>query len=158
MAVVFKDFSIDVKTEINDTTIAWLYTWANEIASTAQRSCSMEGDAGSQLRGSYRADVNSGAGQAKIGTPLEAGYWEEWGTGEYAVHGDGRKGWWLYKDGYHGNGGKVWTEQRAKAIAAASRGKFHATNGRRPNFTLEKSFNANKSKAIADLERMLRGL
>ena len=158
MAVVFKDFSVDVKAEINDTTIGWLYTWAEEIASNAKRNCALDGEAGTQLRGSYRAEVNETAGKARIGTPLEAGYWEEWGTGEYAAHGDGRKGWWLYKEGYHGKGGKTYTEKRAKAIERSSRGKFKATNGRRPNYTLEKAFKDNESKAKADLQRLLRGL
>lgn len=157
MAVVFEDYSIEVKAELNDTTIAWLNTWANEIASTAKRTCAMDGDAGTQLRGSYRADVNAGAGEAQIGTPLESGYWEEFGTGEYAVNGDGRQGWWVYKDGYQGNGGKVLTEAEAKAIAARDP-SLHATNGRPANYTLEKSFTVVKPKAIADLENKLRGL
>ena len=157
MAVVFKDFSMEVKAEINDTTIGWLYAWANEIASTAKRTCALDGEEGTQLRGSYRADVNENAGKAKIGTPLEAGYWEEWGTGEYAAHGDGRKGWWVYKDGYQGNGGKVLTEKEAKGIAASDP-TVHATNGRKPNYTLEKAFKTNEAKAIADLKRLLGGL
>lgn len=157
MAVVFEDYSIEVKAELNDTTIAWLNTWANEIASTAKRTCAMDGDAGTQLRGSYRADVNAGAGEAQIGTPLESGYWEEFGTGEYAVNGDGRQGWWVYKDGYQGNGGKVLTESEAKAIAARDP-SLHATNGRPANYTLEKAFTLNRAKAVADLENKLRGL
>ena len=167
MAVVFKDFSVDVKAEINDTTIGWLYTWAEEIASNAKRNCALDGEAGTQLRGSYRAEVNETAGKARIGTPLEAGYWEEWGTGEYAAHGDGRKGWWLYKEGYPETRALVLKtaermgyqfKKRAKAIERSSRGKFKATNGRRPNYTLEKAFKTNESKAKADLERLLRGL
>ena len=157
MAVVFQDFSIEVKADLNDITIAWLNTWANEIASMAKRTCSMDGDAGVQLRGSYRADVNAGAGKAEIGTSLESGYWEEFGTGEYAVNGDGRKGWWIYKDGYQGGGGKQLTEMEAKA-AAAREPSVHATNGRHPMATLEKAFTANRYKAIADLENKLRGL
>ena len=155
MAVEFKDFSIKVKTELNDTTIAWLYETANEIASHAKRNCAMDGDIGSQLRDSYRANVNDGKGEAKIGTSLEAGYWEEWGTGEYAAHGDGRKGWWIYSDKVKGNGGKKRTERQAKAIAASDP-TLHATNGRRPSYTLEKAFKANQSKAIANLERKLK--
>jgi len=157
MAVVFEDYSIKVKATLNDTTIAWLHEAANEIASQAQRSCAMDGEVGSQLRGSYRADVNDGKGEAKIGTPLEAGYWEEWGTGEHAAHGDGRKGWWVYKDGYKGNGGKTRTERQAKAIAASDP-TLHATNGREPNYTLEKAFIKTKPKAIAELERRLKGM
>lgn len=157
MAVEFQDFSIQVKAELNDTTKAWLHTWANEIASKAKDTVQMDGEQGVQLRKSYRADVDDGAGVAQIGTPLESGYWEEYGTGEYAVHGDGRKGWWVYKDGYQGSGGKVLTEQEAKAIAASDP-SLHASNGREPSYTLEKAFTAVKPKAIADLESKLRGM
>ena len=78
-------------------------------------------------------------------------------TGEYAVHGDGRKGWWVYKDGYKGNGGKQLTEAQAKAIAAR-KSNVHATNGRKPAATLEKAFTSVKPKAEADLENRLKGL
>lgn len=157
MAVQFIDNSIEVKAELNEKTIGWLHTWANEIAATAKRECAMDGDEGVQLRKSYRAEVDEGAGEAQVGTHLESGYWEENGTGEHAVNGDGRKGWWVYKDGYKGNGGKVLTEQEAKA-AAAGDPTLHATNGRPPNYTLEKSFIKNKPKAIADLESRLKGM
>ena len=157
MAVQFIDNSIVVKTALNDQTKAWLIEWANEVASQAARNCALDGDAGTQLRGSYRADVNGAGSKAEIGTSLEAGYWEELGTGAYAENGNGRPGWWVYKDGYQGNGGKQRTEAQAKAIAASDP-TLHATNGRRPNHTLEKSFITTKPKALADLERRLKGL
>lgn len=157
MSVEFKDYSMQVKAALNDTTKAWLNTWANEIAAQAKDNTQLDGDAGIELRKSYKADVDDGAGEAKIGTPLEAGYWEEYGTGEYAVHGDGRKGWWVYKDGYKGNGGKQLTEAQAKAIAAR-KPNVHATNGRKPAATLEKAFLFVKPKAEADLENRLKGL
>lgn len=157
MAVEFQDFSFEVKGELNEKSIAWLRTWSNEIASKARDTVQMDGPNGEQLHKSYRADVNEGAGVAQIGTPLESGYWEEYGTGEYAVHGDGRKGWWVYKDGYQGNGGKVLTEAEAKAIAATDP-SLHASNGREPSHTLEKAFIVTKPKAIADFERIMRGL
>lgn len=157
MSVEFKDFSIEVKAALNDITKGWLYTWANEIASKARDNTQMDGEQGVQLRRSYRADVDEGAGSAKVGTSLESGYWEEYGTGEYAVHGDGRKGWWVYKDGYQGNGGKVLTEDEAKAIAASDP-SLHASNGRKPSYTLEKAFTATKQKAVTDLENKLKGM
>lgn len=156
MSVEFKDYSIEVKAALNDITKGWLHTWANEIASQAKDNCTMTDDNG-QLKGSYRADVNDSVGSAKIGTPLESGYWEEYGTGEYAVHGDGRKGWWVYKDGYQGNGGKVLTEDEAKAIAARDP-SLHASNGRKPSYTLEKAFTETKPKAVTDLENKLKGM
>jgi hypothetical protein len=159
MAVEFQDFSFEVKAEINDTTIAWLKEWANEIASHAKDNCTTTDDNG-QLRRSYRAAVDEDNGEAKIGSDLESAYWEEFGTGEHAdTHKnggiEGRKGWWVYKDDYKGNGGDVLTEAEAKAIAAGDP-TLHATNGREPNYTLEKAFNANRNRAEADLEKRLK--
>lgn len=157
MGVVFQDFSFKVKADLNEKTVEWLHETANEIAAQAARNCVMDGEVGNQLRGSYATKVNAGAGEAQVGSTLEAAYWEELGTGEYAVNGDGRKGWWVYKDDYKGNGGKVLTEAEAKA-AAATDPTLHATNGRPPNYTLEKAFTTTKPKAIAALENKLRGL
>lgn len=160
MAVELKDNSINVKAALNDTTIAWLYEWANEITSHAKRNCQM--DDNGQLRGSYANIVDEAKGKATIGSPLESAYWEEFGTGSYADTSknggkQGRQGWWVYSDEVKGDGGKQRTEAQAKAIAASDP-KMHATNGREPNYTLEKAFTVNKPKAIADLERKLKGM
>lgn len=159
MSVEFKDYSVKVKAEINDITIAWLYEWANEITAHAQRNCKMD-DRG-QLRGSYANEINEGKGKAQIGTPLESGYWEEFGTGEYAAKGDGRKGWWVYIKGQASKGGGKTYHSQAEAEDAAkylrSKGlDAIATNGRKPNYTLQKAYTVNRSKAVADLEKKLR--
>lgn len=95
--VQFEDYSMNVKTEITEKAIQWLYEAATEIVSRAKRNCKMDDESGGkQLKGSYRYAVDEAKGEAQIGSPLESAFWEEWGTGEYAAHGDGRKGWWVY--------------------------------------------------------------
>lgn len=163
MAVEFQDFSFEVKAALNDKTIAWLRDTANEITSQAQRNCSTGESYSAQLKGSYSNNVNESKGEAQIGSPLEQAFWEEFGTGSHADTSKnggrpGRKGWWVYKDGYTGKGGRILTERQAKAMAAASDGSVHATNGREPNYTLETAFKTVKPKAIAQLERTLKGL
>ena len=96
--VDFKDFSVNVKAAINNTTIAWLHETANEVTAQAQRNCKMEEDTGKRLKGSYRNVVDDGKGEAQVGTPLEEGYWEEFGTGSHADMAKnggkrGRQGW-----------------------------------------------------------------
>lgn len=121
MSVKFQDFSLQVEAALNDETIAWLHTWSGEIASQAQRGCKMtRDDCGVDLRGSYANNVDESEGEATIGTPHEAGYWEEWGTGEYAYHGDGRKGWWVYIEGQASQGGgKSYSSKKEAEEAAA---------------------------------------
>lgn len=162
MAVELKDYSFEVKAEINDTTIAWLYKWANSIASHAKDNCQLDGDAGVELRKSYRAEVDETNGKAQIGTPLESGYWEEYGTGEHAVSDPHRTGWWVYIEGgsgYDGETNHYHSKEDAEYMAAYIRYKYGkpavATNGREPSYTLEKAFKAKKNKAIADMKKLL---
>jgi hypothetical protein len=165
MSVELKDYSFEVKAEINDATIAWLETWANSIASHAKDNCQLDGDAGVQLRKSYKALIDKVEGKAQIGTDLESGYWEEFGTGEHAVREPHRRGWWVYIEGgsgYEGETNYYHSKEDAEYMAAYIRYKYGkkavATNGRDPNYTLEKAFKAKKSKAITDLEKRLKGL
>ena len=165
--VEFKDFSIQVAEALNETTIKWLIETANEVTSQAQRNCAMEDDAGKRLKGSYANSVDKEEGVATVGTPLEEGYWEEFGTGSYAdttKNGgkQGRPGWWVYVKGQGPSATKskeYRDEDEAKAIAASMRADgldAYASNGRRPNYTLEKSFETTKNPAIAQLKRMLK--
>lgn len=160
--VEFKDYSMHVKAELDDTTMAWLHTWAPEIAAQAARSCQMDGQLGTQLRGSYDAKVDEGKGEGLVGTPMEAGYWEEYGTGEHAAHGDGRKGWWIYIPGQtSGGGGKSYaTREEAELMAEHIRQEYGktaiVTDGREPAYTLENAFKTTAPKAERDLERKLK--
>lgn len=164
--VEFQDFSFAVKAAINEATTAWLQETADTIASRAAETCQMD-DTGRKLAGSYRADVNDGKGQARIGSPLESAYWEEYGTGSYADQSKnggkaGRAGWWVYvKDSETSStGGKTYaTKEEAEMVAESMRAEgldAYATNGRKPNYTLEKAFKSVKPKAIARLNDMLK--
>lgn len=160
--VEFKDFSMDVMAELDETTIAFLYEAAAEITSQAQRTCVMEDDVGKRLKGSYANVVDESKGTATVGTPLEEGYWEEWGTGEYAAHGDGRKGWWVYIRGQASQGGgqSYRTKEEAEEAAAFLRRvkglDAVVTNGRPPNYTLERSFESKAGWAEDRLADMLK--
>lgn len=153
--VDFEDYSVKVKAAINDAAIAFLHAASHEIEAHAQRNCTMEDQIGTQLRGSYKSVVNEGKGEAMIGSPMEAAYWEEFGTGEYAATSKnggkkGRKGWWVYvRNGERGSGGQSYNSQmEAEAVAASMRAAgldAYATNGRKPAFTLEQAFLKNRA-------------
>lgn len=159
MAVKFIDHSIEVKAALNDVTIAKLYEAANAVASHAKRNCTTRSEDSGMLAESYRADVDDGKGVAQIGTPLEEGFWEEFGTGTHAdmqKNGGkpGREGWWIYtpgSDGPEGYKSNVYpTKEDAEIMAAYIRKRYGhdavVTNGRKPNYTLEKAFIANEPK------------
>ena len=150
--VEFKDFSIEVAEALDETAIAAVLEIAAEITSQAQRTCVMEDDVGKRLKGSYDfTQTDSSKAEAMVGTPLEEGFWEEWGTGEYAAHGDGRKGWWVYIKGEASKGGgkSYATKEEAEEAAAFLRIvkglDAVVTNGRPPNYTLEKAFQSKQA-------------
>jgi len=107
--------------------------------------------------------VDEAKGEAQVGSPMEAAYWEEWGTGEHAAHGDGRKGWWIYipDQPSMGGGNTYYDEMEAMMMAAYIQSKYnkkaYVTNGRKPNYTLENAFGKVKNPAIARLEELLKG-
>lgn len=119
--VEFEDFSIQVKKAIEEKALKFLEEAASEVESQARRNSRV--DTG-QLKGSWTHVVDESAQKATIGSPLENAIWEEFGTGEYALHGDGRKGGWCYVDDV-GNG--------------------HFTHGKTPNRTLQRAFDQKKT-------------
>jgi hypothetical protein len=157
--VTLIDYSEQVKDMLQSEKVAWLHTWASEITSQAQRNCKMD-DKG-QLRGSYSNHVDESKGEATIGTPLEAGYWEEFGTGEHAVdRSKSRSGWWVYVKGQASRGGgrTYANEDEARAVAASMQAEgldAYATNGRYPQHTLENAFLVTKPKMEADLQNRM---
>lgn len=154
MAVQFQDFSYQVKAKMTQAAINALNEAGFEVAAHANRHVKLDGEAGQRLRGSYRHVVDAGAGEVKVGTSREEGYWEEFGTGSYAVHGDGRKDWWVYYPDSDGPNPYHYTEEQAKAIAAANPA-LTATNGRPPAYTLENAFTQTKPAVIAEFERLI---
>ena len=159
MPVKFIDHSITVKADLNDVTIAKLYEAANAVKSHAQRNCTMRSEDDGRLAGSYRADVDEDAGKAQIGTPMEEGFWEEFGTGSHAdtkKNGGkpGRSGWWIYTpdsegpEDYKSNvySSKSEAEEMAAYIRKVHKHEAVVTDGREPNYTLEKAFIENENK------------
>ena len=134
MSVEFKDNSLKVKAALNEKAIVWLHEAAGEIESQSKRNTRV--DTG-QLKNSWANTVDESNGIATVGSPLENAVWEEFGTGEYALHGDGRKTAWTYKD---------------------RKGKWHRTSGKRPSRALNNAFASSKGKLKSRLEKMLKEL
>ncbi len=132
--VEFEDNRIQVKEKIKEVCLAWLYEVAGEIASLVKRNSRV--DTG-QTKGSWGYIVDRDKMEAYVGSNHQNAIWEEYGTGQYALNGDGRKTPWRYQD---------------------TKGNWHTTRGKKPTRALFKSFNAISSKAKKYLERKLRGL
>lgn len=82
---------------------------------------------GSMMAGEYKATV---------GSPMENAIWEEFGTGEYALNGDGRKGGWFYVD---------------------EEGVGHFTHGKKPSRAFYKAYSTLKNKLIKHMQDRFKG-
>lgn len=134
MAVEFHDFTVKVQGAIGDEINAKLEEVAGEVESAAKRNTRV---ASSQTKNNWQHYVNDETHTATIGNPLENAIWEEFGTGEHALKGNGRKGGWSYKD---------------------DEGKWHHTYGKKPSRAFDKAYNGLKNKIINYLQNSLKGL
>lgn len=89
-----------VKAAIQRQAIGWLDEASGEIvARTIQKSRRGTG----KTAGAWTHKVDEAALEATVGNPDENALWEEFGTGEYALKGDGRRGGWVYRDPLSGD-------------------------------------------------------
>ena len=161
--VEFQDNRIQIKEALNDAAIAYLYEAAGELAAQTVRN-TRQGKKyrGKQATNLWKHKVDEEDKIATVGSPDEAAYWEELGTGEYALNHDGRKGWWVYVEGNDSPRGnqQYYTEKEAKQTAAYLRSQgldAHATNGTEPNRPLHRAFTALKSALIRRAEKVIGG-
>lgn len=132
--VKFEDYSAKVEGQINSAILQFLKEVGGEIQGQAARNSRV--DTG-QLKSSWDYRVNSVNDSVTIGSTLENALYEEFGTGEYAIKGDGRKTPWKYQD---------------------RQGKWHYTKGKRPNRTLGRAFDYMRPKIKKRAETIFKGL
>ena len=82
-----------------------------------------------------------------IGSDYWNAIYEEFGTGEHAINGDGRKGYWIFVKSNGAprapKGGKTYTKKEARRIMAILRSKgieAYYTNGKKANRALFRAF------------------
>lgn len=135
MGVEYTDNSAKVKTALSESVKAFLYEAGGEL--TAQTMRNSRVDTG-YTKGSYQYKVEQGGGESTVyvGSNAQNAIWEEFGTGEYALNGNGRKTSWVYQN--------------------PRDGKFYRTNGKTPNRPLYRAFNTLKGKLRRRLEQILK--
>ena len=130
--VKVEDFSLKVKGAIDDAVIAYLH----EAGTTLRRQAANNTRIGTgETAGKWDYVVDESKGVCTIGNPLENAIWEEFGTGEYALHDNGRKGGWHYKD---------------------EDGKWHHTYGKTPTRALHNAYVAKKAAIIARAKEVFK--
>lgn len=147
MAVEFTNNSMKVKEALNDAVIAFLYEAGGELEAQTKRNSRPVKYGRHDVKNSWEYKVDEENKEAKVGSQMEAAYWEELGTGEYALNKNGRKGWWVYVEGNDSpkSNQRYYTEDEAKKVATFLRSqglKAHATNGTEANRPLFRAFSS----------------
>ena len=136
MGVKFDDYTIQVMGVMDDKINAVLEECAGEVESQTKRNQDKFNKTG-QTSGSWQHHVDDSSHIAVIGSNFENAIWEEFGTGEYALHGNGRKGGWIYVD---------------------EKGDGHFTHGKKPRRHFWNAYTALKSKIVNHIQNSLKGL
>lgn len=132
--VIFEDYTIQVKEAMDSRINAALEECAGEIESQTKRNSRV--DTG-KTKNSFRHSVDDSAHKAVIGSDYENAIWEEFGTGEHALQGNGRSGGWAYQD---------------------AKGDWHFTHGKKPSRAFWNAFASLKSKIINHIQEVLKGM
>lgn len=133
----FNDYSVEVKAALGNIAEIALEEAAGELESQIKRNTAV--DTG-QLKNSWTHRIQSTDEKsvAIIGSPLENAIWEEFGTGEYALDGNGRKGGWVYVD---------------------EKGNGHFTRGKHPRRAFWRAYTTLKDKLLKGIQdRIKRGM
>lgn len=132
--IEFKDNTIQVKEAMKNNIVAVLEECSGELESQTKRNSRVKT---SKTKNSFRHVVDDNDLKATIGSSEENAIWEELGTGEYALNGNGRKGGWKYVD---------------------EEGHGHFTRGKKPSRAMWNAYTALKSKIIKRIQDSLKGL
>ena len=134
MSVVFKDFTKIVLDKIQETGEQFLEEVGGEVEAQAKRNTKV--DTG-KTKNSWEHIVNTDKMEVQIGSRYKNALWEEFGTGIYALNGDGRKTKWVYR-----------TED----------GKYHTTVGKKPRRALFRAYQSKKNTIIREARRRFKEL
>lgn len=153
----FTDNCLLIKAEIEHAAAAFLHEAAGEITAQTKRNSRVDT---SQTKGSYEYSVSESELKAVVGSPLENAVWEEFGTGEYALNHDGRKGgWYIPADKLDAKTkSKFENIYHFKKVTAKDGKVFYYTKGKKPNRPFYKAAEKSKPRLQRMLENKLGGV
>ncbi|OUC52528.1 hypothetical protein B7939_00985 [Eggerthia catenaformis] len=132
MSMEFKNNAITIKDQISQGILNFLTEASGEVASQSARNSRVRTG---QTKSSYIYYIDQASKTSYIGSQLENAIWEEFGTGEYAINGNGRKGGWRYVD---------------------KKGKGHFTRGKTPNRPVQRAIESKKAKILKRAAKVIR--
>ena len=159
--VIFEDFTGEVTQEIENIILNWL----EEASSELESQTIMKTGTGAyhrEIASKWTHQVDKSKYEAIVGNPLENALWVEYGTGEYAFNGDGRKDWWVFIEGSTGKSSNESKHYKTKEEAAQTVAFLRAkgikagyTKGQEPKRPLYYAFNQNEKPIKEELKNKL---
>ena len=157
--VIFEDYTIKAQTLIDNRINAVLEECACELESQVKRNSRVGIGNSAKTKNSFMHRVlrTSERYEATIGSSEENAIWEEFGTGEFALNRNGRKGaWYVPVDGYVGR--KPTYNGKVVVVYGKEGKKFYKTNGKKPSRAFWKAYTSLKSKIIKRIQEAMKGL
>lgn len=135
--IKFIDHTEEVKSVIAELAFSSLEEAAGELESAVKRNTKVKtGQTKNSWQHKVTGSMMAGEFKASVGSDYQNAIWEEFGTGDYALKGNGRKGGWFYVD-EEGNG--------------------HFTHGKRPRRPFWNAYTTMKNKLIKFIQERFRG-
>lgn len=128
----FNDNCEAVKEKLRQSGTAWLHEASGELSAQVMRNQRVRTG---RTKGSWRYIVDEEKMEAYVASDAVNAVYEEFGTGEYALDGNGRKGGWWYMD---------------------EKGKYHFTRGKKPQRPLYRAYIMLKEKIIARAKEIFK--
>ncbi len=125
MGIEFEDNRETVKEKLKNCAVAWLHEASGEMSGQVMRNQRVRTG---RTKGSWRCRVDEEKMEAYVASDAMNAVYEEFGTGEYALDGNGRKGGWWYRD---------------------EKGRLHFTKGKKPHRPLYRAYLMLKDKIIS---------
>lgn len=127
----------EIKKAVKQAALQWLEETSGELEAQTKRATTS--DTG-QTKNSWTHRVDADAMEAVTGSDLENAIWEEYGTGEFAAEGNGRKGAW-YVPVESVTGSKKPTYNGKVVVVYGKGGKaYYKTNGKQPKKMLHNAW------------------
>lgn len=158
--VVLTDNILKFNREMDSIVSQWLEESAGELESQTKRNTAVGLVAGGKTKGNWSHYVSESEQKAVIGNTDENAIWEEFGTGEYAINGDGRKGGWYIPIG-EGEGmisQAVVDAYHFKVVYGKDGMRYAFTEGKKPKRAFENAKNTCELSIKQSLYMKLKGL
>jgi len=157
MGVTFTDNSINIKAQISDKTAQFLEEAGAEIESQAIHNTRVQSG---QTKRNWKHTVNSVGDTVTIGNTEQNAAWEEFGTGEYALAGDGRRGgWYVCTDMLDAKTKSLFESKYTFKKSYGKNGKeFYFVLGKKPTRALHNAYADKKATIINHANTLFGGV